>query len=254
MTQRHPIALVTGGSRGLGKSIVRGLANKGLDVILTYHTRKDAALQTVTEIERTGRKAAALQLNADRIGTFPVFFAELANLLETTFGTDGFDYLVNNAGVGFQRSFADTNEEVFDQLLNVQFKGVYFLTQQALPYLRDGGGIVNISSRLAQAVVPGYSAYASMKGAIETLTLYLAKELAARRVRVNAVAPGPIPTDFAGGLIRDNPQYIAHIQTATALGRIGTPEDIGGVVAFLCTEDAGWITAQRIEVSGGMNL
>lgn len=254
MKQHNSIALVTGGSRGLGKAIALSLAEHGRDVILTYNTRKEEAARVVAAIGHTGRKAAALQLSADKTAAFPAFFDTLRAVLKTTFGADRFDYLVNNAGTGFQKSFEETAEDAFDQLMNVQFRGVYFLTQQALPYLADGGGIVNISSRLAQAVMPGYSAYASMKGAVETLTRYQARELAPRRIRVNAVAPGPIPTDFAGGLIRDTPQYLAHIQSATALGRLGTPEDIGGVVAFLCSGDARWITGQRIEVSGGMNL
>lgn len=254
MSQNKKIALVTGGSRGLGKNSAIKLAAKGIDVIITYHTKKDEAEQVVNEIKQTGINAAALQLSSEKIGSFPGFFTSLAVILKEQFNAEKFDYLVNNAGVGLNAPFTNTTEEQFDLLMNVQFKGVYFFTQQSLAYLNDGGAIVNLSSRLAQAVVPGYSAYAAMKGAIETLTRYQAKELAVRGIRVNSVAPGPIATDFGGGVIRDNAQYNANVKTMTALGRVGEPEDIGGVVAFLCTEDARWITAQRIEVSGGMNL
>jgi len=248
------IALVTGGSRGLGKNMALKLALRGLEVIITYHTKKEEALQVVEEVKTMGRKAAALQLSVDDIRGFDSFFQQVAEVLKETFNTERFDYLVNNAGIGMNVPFKETTEEQFDELMNVQFKGVYFFTQKALNYLNDGGGIVNISSRLAQSSMPGYSAYASMKGAIETLTRYQAKELSARGIKVNAVAPGPIATDFARGIIRDNAQYNAAVTAVTALGRVGEPDDIGGVVAFLCTEDARWITAQRIEVSGGMNL
>lgn len=247
-------ALVTGGSRGLGKNMAVKLGQKGLDVIITYHSKKEEALQVVEEIQKTGSRAAALNLNIGDVRSFGAFFEQVAELMKTTFNTERFDYLVNNAGIGMNVPFKDTTEDQFDELMNVQFKGVYFFTQKALNYLNDDGGIINISSRLAQASMPGYSAYASMKGAIETLTRYQAKELSSRGIRVNAVAPGPIATDFAGGIIRDNDQYNANVKAATALGRVGEPDDIGGVVAFLCTEDARWITGQRIEVSGGMNL
>jgi NAD(P)-dependent dehydrogenase (short-subunit alcohol dehydrogenase family) len=248
------IALVTGGNRGLGKNMAIRLALKGLDVIITYHNNNEEALQVVEEIKKSGCRAAALQLDLDDIRSFGSFFEQLAEVLKATFDTNGFDYLINNAGIGMNVPFKDTTEEQFDELMNVQFKGVFFFTQKALNYLNDGGGIINISSRLAAASMPGYSAYASMKGTIETLTRYQAKELSSRGIKVNSVAPGPIATDFAGGIIRDNAQYNANVKAATAFGRVGEPDDIGGVVAFLCTEDARWITAQRIEVSGGMNL
>lgn len=253
MKQRK-IVLLTGGSRGLGKNMALKLAEKDLDVIITYNSRKEDAVQVVEEIRKIGRNVAALQLDLSKTSTFDVFFEQLSTLLKETFETGRFDYLVNNAGIGINVPFKDITEEQFDLLMNVQFKGVYFLTQKALDYMNDGGAIVNLSSRLAQACMLGYSAYASMKGAIETLTRYEAKELAPRGIRVNAVAPGPIATDFAGGIIRDNAEYNAIIKKITALGRVGEPDDIGGVVAFLCTDDARWITAQRIEVSGGMNL
>ena len=248
------IALLTGGSRGLGKSMALQIAKQGLDVLITYHSKKRKAMQVVEEITSVGGKAAALQLDLSDIQSFAPFFERTAKVLSETFQSDRFDYLINNAGIGMNVPFQNTTEDQFDQLINIQFKGVYFFTQKALDYINNGGGIINISSRLAQASMPGYSAYASMKGAIETLTRYQAKELSSRGIRVNAIAPGPIATDFAGGIIRDNAQYNANVKAATALGRVGEPEDIGGVVAFLCTEDARWITAQRIEVSGGMGL
>jgi len=254
MKQTKKIALVTGGSRGLGKDMALNLAKKGLDVILTYNSKKEEAQETVSEIEALGQKAVALQLNVAHASGFDSFFSEVVSALKETFDTDKFDYLVNNAGIGIHVPFAETSEEQFDTLLNIQFKGVFFLTQKALAYLNDGGGIVNISTGLARFSLPGYAAYAAMKGAIETLTKYQAKELGSRGIRVNIVAPGAIETDFGGGAVRDNEEMNKAIASQTALGRVGKPDDIGGVVAFLCTDDAKWINAQRIEVSGGIFL
>ena len=254
MDNKNKIALITGGSRGLGKNMALRIAEKGLDVVITYHSKKTEALAVVDEIRQMGRKAAALQLDTAKLSSFDAFYATLAETLKKDFSTANFDYLVNNAGIGVHALFQDTTEEQFDQLLYIQFKGVYFLTQKALSFLNDGGGIVNISTGLARFTAPGFSAYAAMKGAIETLTRYQAKELGTRGIRANVVAPGAIATDFAGGVIRDNAQYNAGIAAVTTLGRVGLAEDIGGVVAFLCTDDARWITAQRIEASGGMNL
>jgi len=248
------IVLVTGGSRGLGKNMAIALAKKGLDVIVTYNSKKNEALEVVQEIEKLGRKAAALQLNVSDSKTFDTFFTEVNATLKSTFGTDKINYLVNNAGIGIYNSFAETTEEQFDTLVNIQFKGTFFLTQKALPVLADGGGIVNISTGLARFSLPGYSAYASMKGAIETLTKYLAAELGSRGIRSNVVAPGAIETDFGGGVVRDNAALNQHIAAQTALGRVGLPDDIGSVVAFLCTDDAKWVNAQRIEVSGGQSI
>ena len=248
------IALVTGGSRGLGKNMALAIAKKGLDVVITYNSQKAEADAVVAEIEALGQKAASLQLNVAEAGSFDAFFTEVSNALTTTFGTDKFDYLVNNAGIGIFAPFAETKEADFDTLVNIQFKGPFFLAQKALPALNDGGGIINISSGLARFATPGYAAYASMKGAMETLTKYQANELGARGIKVNIVAPGAIETDFGNGIVRDNAQVNAHIASQTALGRVGLPDDIGGVVAFLCTDDARWITAQRIEASGGMFL
>jgi len=248
------IALITGGSRGLGKNMALAIAKKGLDVVITYNSQKDEADAVVAEIEALGQKAAALQLNVADASTFDGFFNQVSKTLTATFGTAKFDFLVNNAGIGIYAPFSETKEADFDTLVNIQFKGPFFLTQKALPLLNDGGGIVNISSGLARFASPGYAAYASMKGGMETLTKYQAKELGARGIKVNIVAPGAIETDFGGGMVRDNAQVNAHLASQTALGRVGLPDDIGGIVAFLCTEDARWITAQRIEASGGMFL
>ena len=254
MATKNKIALVTGGSRGLGKDMAMSLAKKGLNVILTYNSKKEEAEAVVAEIEQAGQKAAALQLNTADIKTFDTFFEQVKTVLANTFDTDHFDFLVNNAGIGIHAPFAETTEDQFDTLMNVHFKGVFFLTQKALPLLNDGGRIINLSTGLARFANPGYAAYAAMKGAIETLTKYQAKELGARGIVVNVVAPGAIETDFGGGVVRDNAQVNQYLAGVTALGRVGRPDDIGSVVAFLCTEDAKWINAQRIEVSGGMNL
>lgn len=254
MENKTKIALVTGGSRGLGKNMALRLAEKGIDVILTYKSSEKEALDVVAQIQQGGRKAAALQLEAGDVKGFDGFFEKVRSTLRDVFNSTGFDYLVNNAGIGRHALVTDVTEEMFDELMNIHLKGVYFLTQKALAVMNDGGGIVNISTGLARMTFPGYSAYASMKGAIETFTRYLAKELGSRGINVNVVAPGAIATDFSGGSVRDNAELNKQISSITALGRVGLAEDIGGLVAFLCTEDARWITAQRIEASGGMNL
>ncbi|GAA0549587.1 SDR family NAD(P)-dependent oxidoreductase [Chitinophaga japonensis] len=254
MTNKSKIALVTGGSRGLGRDMALRLAEKGLDVILTYHSRQDEALKVVAQVEEAGQKAAALQLNVADIKSFDPFTEQLKAVLKNSFNTDRFDYLVNNGGTGYHALIPEVTEAAFDEVLNVHFKGVYFLTQKALPLMNDGGGIINISSGLARVSLPGSSAYASMKGAVEVFTRYLAAELGPRKIKANTVAPGAIATDFSGGMVRDNPEVNKAVAGRTALGRVGVAEDIGGVVAFLCTEDARWINAQRVEVSGGMSL
>ena len=254
MGNNNKIALVTGGSRGLGKNIALSLAKKGIDVVLTYHSKKDEALTVVAEIEKAGQKAVALQLDTGKTASFDAFISQVSGSLKSHFNADRFDFLVNNAGIGIHASFAETTEEQFDELVNIHFKGVFFLTQKSLSLLNDGGRIINLSSGLARFSTPGYAAYGSMKGGIETLTRYMAKELGSRGIAVNVVAPGAIETDFGGGMVRDNAQVNQFIAGVTALGRVGLPDDIGGVVAFLCTEEARWINAQRIEVSGGMNL
>ncbi|SMD10194.1 SDR family NAD(P)-dependent oxidoreductase [Pedobacter nyackensis] len=254
METQNKIALVTGGSRGLGRNAALKIAGKGIDVIVTYQSKKEEAEDTVKQIEKLGVKAAALQLNVADMKTFHEFFTAVESVLKSVFNAEKFDFLINNAGIGIHTSFAETTDEQFDNLVNIQFKGPFFLTQKALPFLNDGGGIINVSSGLARFSIPGYAAYAAMKGAMETLTRYQAKELGARGIRSNIIAPGAIETDFGGGVVRDNEQMNAVLSSQTALGRVGLPDDIGGVVAFLCTEDARWINAQRIEASGGMFL
>jgi NAD(P)-dependent dehydrogenase (short-subunit alcohol dehydrogenase family) len=254
MKTKRRIALITGGSRGLGKNMALSIAAKGLDVLITYNNRKNEAEDVVSAIEAMGQNAAAVQLNTGDIAAFPAFIDSLKRITLEKFEAGTFDFLINNAGVGINAPFKDTTEEQFDLLMNIHFKGAFFLTQKLLPLLNDGGGLINISTGLARFSTPGYAAYASMKGAMETLTRYQAKELGARGIRANIVAPGAIETDFGGGVVRDNPDANQHVASVTALGRVGLPDDIGGVVAFLCTDDARWINAQRIEVSGGMNL
>jgi NAD(P)-dependent dehydrogenase (short-subunit alcohol dehydrogenase family) len=255
MDIKNKIALITGGSRGLGKNMALSLAEKGVDIIITYNSKKEEALAVVAEIKQFGQIAAVLQLNTTVVKSFEAFFAELKTVLKNTYNAEHFDFLVNNAGFGITvPSFAETTEEQFDELMNVHFKGVFFLTQKALPLLNDGGSIVNISTGLTRFTYPGRGAYASMKSGVETLTKYLAKELGSRKIRANVVAPGAIATDFGGGQLRENPQIQEHIKSITALPRIGQADDIGGVVAFLCSDEAKWVNGQRIEVSGGMYL
>ncbi|WP_461053619.1 SDR family NAD(P)-dependent oxidoreductase [Spirosoma arcticum] len=254
MATTPKIALVTGGSRGLGKNMALSLAKKGINVILTYNSKQDEAASTVAEIEALGQQATALQLNTADAAGFDAFYAQVASTLQTTFATDRFDFLINNAGTGLYAPFVDTTEAQFDQMVAIHLKGVYFLTQKALPLLRDGGRIINISSGLARFSYVGSSAYAAMKGAVEVFSRYLAKELGERSIAVNVVAPGAIETDFGGGMVRDNKQLNDRIASETALGRVGLPDDIGGVVAFLCSDEARWVNGQRIEVSGGIHL
>ncbi len=254
MEQFRKIAIVTGGSRGLGKNMALSLAKKGLDVILTYNSKKDEAENVVKEIQHLGQKAAILQLDVADVKSFDAFFVQLEHILKETFATDKIEFLVNNAGTGVHAPFSATSEAQFDAMVNVHFKGAFFLTQKLLPIMANGGGIVNISSGLTRFSFHGYAAYASMKGAIEVLTKYQAKELGERKIRVNVVAPGAIETDFGGGAVRDNADLNSRLASMIALGRVGLPDDIGGVVAFLCTDDAKYLNGQRIEVSGGTSL
>ncbi|WP_044871519.1 SDR family oxidoreductase [Pseudomonas sp. LFM046] len=248
------IALITGASRGLGKSMAQHLAAQGIDIIGTYHSKLEDAESLSREIMDLGGHAAMLQLDVSKSATFDAFAASLARLLKNEFGRDNFDFLVNNAGIGIHASFAETTEEQFDQLVNVQLKGPFFLTQKLLPLIADGGRILNISTGLARFALPGYAAYAAMKGGIEVLTRYQAKELGARGISVNVLAPGAIETDFGGGVVRDNSEVNAFIAGNTALGRVGLPEDIGGAVAMLLSDAGRWINGQRVEASGGMFL
>jgi NAD(P)-dependent dehydrogenase (short-subunit alcohol dehydrogenase family) len=248
------IALITGASRGLGKSMAQHLAAQGIDIIGTYHSKLEDAESLSRDIMDLGGHAAVLQLDVSKCATFDTFVASLGRLLKNEFGRDNFDFLVNNAGIGIHASFAETTEEQFDQLVNVQLKGPFFLTQKLLPLIADGGRILNISTGLARFALPGYAAYAAMKGGIEVLTRYQAKELGQRGISVNVLAPGAIETDFGGGVVRDNAEVNAFIASNTALGRAGLPEDIGGAVAMLLSDAGRWINGQRVEASGGMFL
>jgi len=245
------IAIVTGGNRGLGRDAALALARQGVDSIITYRTNAAEADAVVAEIAALGRTAVALRLDVtERAG----FVDEVRRTLKETWDRDTFDHLVNNGGIAHHLSFADTTEEAFDELMNIQFKGVFFLTQDLLPVIADGGRVLNVSTGLARFTTPGYVAYASMKGAVEVLTRYLAKELGPRGITVNTIAPGPIATDFGGGVVRDNADLNAALSSQSALGRVGLADDIGGVVAWLLSDDSRWITGQRLEVSGGINL
>jgi NAD(P)-dependent dehydrogenase (short-subunit alcohol dehydrogenase family) len=248
------IALVTGGSRGIGKDIALSLAKKGINVVLTYKSGRQEAEDVATKVEKLGRKAIAVQLDVSAVTELDAFIKNLHVSLASVFQSEKIDFLINNAGFIHYANIADIGLDAVTDLIDVHFKGPFFLTQKLLPHINDHGGIVNISTGLTRFATPGFAAYASMKGAMETLTKYQAKELGGRRIRVNIVAPGAIETDIMGGAVRDNVEMNNYLASQTALGRVGLPDDIGGVVAFLCTSEAGWINAQRIEVSGGMNL
>jgi NAD(P)-dependent dehydrogenase (short-subunit alcohol dehydrogenase family) len=247
------IALVTGASRGLGKEMALSLAKKGIDIIVTYKTKPEEAENTAQQIQALGRSAAALYFDAEDVKNLDSFVTSLQRKLKIL-GSEKIDFLVNNAGVGATLPIANVSEGDFDMLMNVHYKSVYFLTQKLLPLMNDGASIVNISSGTTRFCVPGYSVYSSMKSAVETFTKYIAKEYGTRGIRANVVAPGPIETDFNNAAIRSNPQMKGFLSSITALGRVGNADDIGSVVAFLCTDDAKWINGQRIEVAGGINL
>ncbi|WP_379964380.1 SDR family NAD(P)-dependent oxidoreductase [Epilithonimonas sp. UC225_85] len=248
------IALVTGGSRGLGKDSALQLAKKGFDLILTYQTKKEAADEVIKEIESIGQKAFALPLDISTTAGFDEFTTKVKEILDTQFSSAKLDALVNNAGIGITESFETTTEETLDAMTNIHFKGPYFLTQKLLPLLNDGSSVVNTSSGLARFSFAGYSAYGAMKAAIDSLSRYQALELGSRKIRVNSIAPGAIETDFGGGAVRDVSDLNKYLASETALGRVGLPDDIGSVVAFLCSDDSKWINGQRIEASGGFKL
>lgn len=251
---RERIALVTGGSRGLGKNAVLKLAAEGTDIILTWNSSQQEAQEVVCEIEGKGRKAAALQLNVGDTASFARFAQQVKETLTHVWQRDTFDYLVNNAGTGLYAPYTETTEAQFDDAVNIHFKGPFFLTQQLLPLIKDGGRILNVSSGLARFTQPGSGTYAAMKGAMEVLTRYQAKELGVRGISVNIIAPGAIETDFGGGRVRDNAELNQLLASQTALGRVGLPDDIGDAIAALLSDKLGWMNAQRIEVSGGMFL
>lgn len=248
------IALITGGSRGLGRSMALHLADRGVDLILTYRSDAEAARAVVAEAEARGRTAVALPLDVGDAASFAAFAEAVTAALRTRWDRGRFDYLVNNAGIGAHALVADTTEAQLDELYRIHLKAPFLLTQRLLPLLADGGRILNVSSGLARFALPGYGAYAAMKGGVEVLTRYLARELGSRGIAVNTIAPGAIATDFGGGVVRDNPQVNQFVASVTALGRVGLPDDVGGAVAMLLAPEAGWITGQRIEVSGGMML
>ena len=247
-------ALVTGGSRGLGKDMSLQLAKKGFDIILTYNSNESEATKVVNQITAMGKKAKAIQLDVSNAKNFDAFIENVKSSLLNEFGTENIFALVNNAGISAYTSIAETSEEVFDSMVNIHLKAPYFITQKLLPILSDGGSIVNISSGLTRFSYPNYAPYAIMKAAVESLTRYQAQEFGSRKIRVNTIAPGAIATDFGGGAVRDNKDLNAMIAGTTALGRVGLADDVGSVVAFLCSDDAKWVNAQRIEVSGGVHI
>lgn len=250
----NKIALVTGGSRGLGKDMALQLAKKGFDVIITYQSKSEFAQEVVNQIKNNGNKAFAIRLDVANANSFDQFVQTLSSTLKNEFQSETISALVNNAGVGTYATFADTTMEQFDSMVDIHLKGPYFLTQKLLPVLQDGSSIVNVSSGLARFSYNGYAAYAIMKAGIESLSRYQAQELGARKIRVNTLAPGAIETDFGGGAVRDNKDLNDLIASTTALGRVGLPDDIGSVVAFLCSDESKWINAQRIEVAGGVHI
>ncbi|MCP1605025.1 SDR family NAD(P)-dependent oxidoreductase [Pseudomonas citronellolis] len=248
------IVLITGASRGLGRNAALHLAEAGVDIIGTYRSQADEARIVADEIEQHGARVRMLPLDVADSASFSDFAQRVESVLKEHFGCPQFDYLVNNAGIGIHAAFAETTEAQFDQLLNIQLKGPFFLTQKLLPLLADGGRILNVSTGLTRFALPGYAAYAAMKGAMEVLTRYQAKELGGRGISVNILAPGAIETDFGGGLVRDNAEVNRQIAGNTALGRVGLPDDIGGAVVALLADNSRWINGQRVEASGGMFL
>ena len=247
------VALITGGSRGLGRNTVLSLAKRGIDSIFTYNSNREEAEKVVGLAAEAGQRAVALQLDTGNVGAFDNFVVSVRQAL-LGLGTQRFDYLVNNAGISHHNSIEKTTEAELDALYNVHFKGVFFLTQKLLPLINDGGRIVHLSSGLTRIIMPGSAPYGSMKGAIEVLTKYMAKELGPRSIAVNVVAPGAIATDFSGGMVRDNPELNRRVSDMTALGRAGLPDDIGPMIASLLSEDNRWVNARRIEISGGMSI
>ena len=254
MEKKNKIALVTGGSRGLGKNMAIAIAKKGIDLVITYNSNKEEAGKVVQEIKSLGQKAIAIQLDTSNTKQFKDFMEQVTTYLKAETGSPHFDFLINNAGTALYAPVTDVTEEQMDAIYNIHYKGVFFLTQKALPFMNDGGAIINISSGLTRITTPGSSVYASLKTAIESLSRYFAKESGNRKIRVNTIAPGAIETDFGNGRVRDNKDINEHIASITSLGRVGLPNDIGPVVAFLCTDEAYWINGQRIEVSGGQAL
>lgn len=248
------IAIITGGSRGLGRSIAMNLAESGHDIILTYHSQKEEAEKVVTLIKSKGQNAICLQLDITISNSFDQFRGNVKEVLNSNWNRDDFDILINNAGTGVHNEFMNIIEDEFDRMVNEHIKAPFFLSQKLLPMMADGGRVLNLSSGLTRITVPGFAAYATVKAAVETLSKYMTKELGERGIAVNTVAPGAIETDFGGGAVRDNKEMNKQFAALTALGRVGLPDDIGGAVAAILDGKAGWINAQRIEVSGGQSL
>lgn len=248
------VALITGASRGLGRSMALHLAAHGVDVIGTYHSNAEQAAAVVRDVEARGRRAAMLPLDVRRSDTFAAFADAVAALLPATFGRTTFDHLVHNAGTGEYGTVAETTEAQFDAMVAEHLKAPFFLTQRLLPLLADGGRILNVSTGLTRFTFPGRAAYASVKGGVEVLTRYLAQELGPRGIRANVIAPGATATDFGGGSVRDNPAVNRHVADTVPLGRVGLPDDIGGAVAALLSDGMGWMNGVRVEVSGGQHL
>ncbi|SPF49363.1 Short-chain dehydrogenase [Candidatus Desulfosporosinus infrequens] len=254
MNKNSKVALVTGGSRGIGRNSAISLSKKGIDVIITYNNQKEKADEVVREIEANGARAVAIQLDVSDVSSFDSFVSKLSDVLKVKWNQEYFDFLINNAGISNHTPILKVTEEEFDNLMNIHFKGVFFLTQKLIPFIADNGGIVNTSTGMTRFTIPGSGVYSAMKGAVEVLTRYLAKELGARGIRVNTIAPGAINTEFSGSAYMENPGLKDFIGSQTALGRIGEASDIGGIVANLCTDEMGWVTGQCIEASGGMFL
>ena len=254
MSNSPKIVLITGGSRGLGRDAALKLAQHGRDVILTYRSQREEAQAVVEQIQAAGRRAVALPLDVGNNASFTSFAEQLSASLREIWQREDFGFLINNAGIGVHAPYAETSEAQFDQMVNIHLKGPFFLTQILLPLIADGGRILNVSSGLARFSLPGYAAYATMKGGVEVLSRYMAKELGERHITVNVLAPGAIETDFGGGAVRDNAQLNRFVASQTALGRAGLPDDIGDAMAMLLSPEASWITGQRIEASGGMFL
>ncbi|MCX5097139.1 SDR family oxidoreductase [Streptomyces sp. NBC_00365] len=250
----HRIALVTGASRGLGRSAALGLARRGARVVVTYRGGAEGATDTVQMIQDAGGDAVAMRLDLSDVESFAAFATELAEELRTRWGSTRLDVLVNNAGIGLFDRLDDVTVERFDALVNTNFRGPFFLIQALVPHLAEGGRVINVSTSLTRHVSPGTSVYAASKAALEVLSRSLAVELGPRGIRINAVAPGPTATDFNGGAMRDDPELIGALAAQTALGRVGKPDEIGDAIAALASEDMRWVTAERIEVSGGALL
>lgn len=252
MSENSKIALVTGGSRGIGRDSAISLSKKGIGVVITYNNQKEKAEEVVKEIEANGSKAAAIQLDVGDISSFDSFVFKLSDILKDKWDQEYFDFLINNAGISNHTPFLKVTEEEFDKIVNVHFKGVFFLTQKLIPLIADQGRIVNTSTMLTRATAPGSGLYASAKGAVEVFTRYLAKELGARGIRANTIAPGAVNTEFSGDFYIKNPGLKDRIASQTALGRMGEASDIGPVVAMLCSDEMGWVTGQRIEACGSV--